>query len=72
MSGKNNELPSKEVVQSIRYTYIALASIVLIMGCWNIYKYLVFQKRWTAFPLTLMYIVGQLTLIFTLARLSVK
>ena len=62
--------PSIEVMQGIRFTYVALASIVLLMGFTNIARYLIIQQRWKAFPLTLTYTFGQLTLIFIIARLT--
>ena len=69
-SESDTKQPSTELLQALRWSYFAVVCIVFLLGCWNVVKYLVIEKRWKAFPLTLMYTVSQLLLIITMARLA--
>lgn len=62
--------PSDSVLQAIRWSYFSLVCIVFLLGCWNVVQYLMRGKKWHSFPLVLMYVSCQLTLIIEMVRLA--
>ena len=56
--GSDASYASTELLEAIRWSYFTVVCIVFLLGCWNVIKYLVIEKRWKAFPLTLMYTVS--------------
>ena len=60
--------PSRSLLESLRWTYFSIVLLVFALGCFNIWFFLVKKQKWRTFPLLLMYICGQFTLIFALAR----
>ena len=65
---KNESGPSESVINGVRWGYFGFVCVLFALGFWNVIKYLWLEKRWKAFPLLLMYIMGQLTLIFAIFR----
>ena len=63
--------PSKATLEAIRWTYFAIVLCVFLLGCLNLWKFLIKLGKWRTTPLLLMYISGQLTLGFAMARLLV-
>ena len=61
--------PSDTSLDVTRYTYLVILALIFLHGTWNIVWYLILEQKWRAFPLSLMYICSQLTLIFAMARL---
>ena len=53
----------------MRWVCFGILAIVFLLGSWNVVLYLIIESRWRAFPLTLIYICAQSTLIFAMARL---
>ena len=50
--------PSKPVLEAIRWTYLALACLVFILGTVNFVNFLIIKGKWRTFPLLMMYICG--------------
>ena len=46
------------------------SGLVFLVGMYNIIKYLIKLKKYKVYPLTLCYIVSQITLIFSIIRIS--
>ena len=62
--------PSRTLLEAIRWSYFGIACVVFILGSLNVWYFLIQQGKWRTYPLLLMYICGQVTLIFALARTS--
>ena len=46
------------MINGVRWGYFGFVCVLFALGFWNVIKYLWLEKRWKAFPLLLMYIMG--------------
>ena len=60
--------PTKRQLNGIRYGYLTLVCLIFLLGCINFGYFLIVKGKWTTLPLLLLYISGQLTMIFAIAR----
>ena len=60
--------PSSGLLEGIRWTYFAIVFSVFTLGNVNFAVFLIKRGKWRTIPLLLMYISGQLTLAFAIAR----
>ena len=68
-SEDSEEVESEGLIRAIRWIYLAIVTIVFILGCLNLLIFLIKKGKWRTLPLLLMYISCQITLAFAIARL---